>query len=522
MFAPSHFHSHYFDDGCLDESVNTEVKVDLQHVEFKGLRLSSLPPHIHHPCAEPMAIAVDPMLEQDDEVLDDAADFADYYDYATGGAFFEGTSHAGGALGATNNIDVLPNEVFVLIFSYLDSHELLTVASTCHRWRHLAEEETLWKQEVVRGCRSHNKAHALLKHYSPLLAGKEADRERATGLSSRWKSVWLAQKKTRNNWHKASFNRRLLPKQHTAAIFCLAFDDEHIVTGSSDHSVRVWDTTSGEPLRTLTGHQYAVWNLKLIGSTAISASYDGTLRLWDVKTGQNINTLRGHASAIWGLDAIGNKVVSSSTDTFIRLWDMETGECTRRIAAGQDTIWCSQFLDQNTVISGGADIRIWDLRINSGNENECSPVAQFSGHKDAIRCLQADSKYVVSGSYDSNAGVWDRIAGKRLWELSGHSDSITTLQYDTSGMLITSSFDQSFRVWDINKGTQMTMWNKTDEDQGKFDVERVDRNETAESVEDKGGKVYTLRFDDHRLITGREDCRLRIDDFSARSLYQEP
>jgi hypothetical protein len=40
------------------------------------------------------------------------------------------------------------------------------------------------------------------------------------------------------------------------------------------------------------------------------------------------------------------------------VWDMETGECTRRIAAGQDTIWCSQFLDQNTVISGGADIRV--------------------------------------------------------------------------------------------------------------------------------------------------------------------
>jgi WD40 repeat protein len=85
------------------------------------------------------------------------------------------------------------------------------------------------------------------------------------------------------------------------------------------------------------------------------------------------------------------------------------------------------------------------LRVNTGNEGEGTPVSQFSGHKDAIRCLQADSNYVVSGSYDSTAGVWDRIAGKRLWELSGHTDSITTLQYDTSGMLITSSFDQSFR-----------------------------------------------------------------------------
>jgi hypothetical protein len=55
-------------------------------------------------------------------------------------------------------------------------------------------------------------------------------------------------------------------------------------------------------------------------------------------------------------------------------------------------------------------------------------------------------------------------------------------------------------VWDIKDGTQMTMWGKADEEQGKFEVQRVDNNETAESVEDKGGKVYTLRFDDHRLV----------------------
>lgn len=120
---------------------------------------------------------------------------------------------------------------------------------------------------------------------------------------------------------------------------------------------------------------------------------------------------------------------------------METAQCERRLAGGQDTVWCSQFLDQNTIITGGSDIKVWDLRL----DGEDTPVAQFSGHKDAIRCLQADSNLVVSGSYDSTAGVYDRVAGKRLWELNGHTDSITALQYNASGMLITSSFDQSFR-----------------------------------------------------------------------------
>lgn len=506
MFAPSHFHSHYFDDGCFDDSIDPDVKVDLQHVEFKGLRLAPLPAGV-----EPMS------LDEEQYEADLVAD-ADYYN---GNEFVDDFMLAGAGsvvLGASaSHIDVLPNEVFVLIFSYLNSNELLTVASTCHRWRYLADEETLWKQEVVRGCRSLTKAHNLLKHYTPLLAtsSKEADRERATGLS-RWKSVWLAQKKTKSNWSKAAFRRRMLSKKHTAAIFCLAFDDEHIITGSSDHSVQVWDSNSGAPLHSMLGHQYAVWNLKLMGKRAISASYDGTLRLWDVTTGENLNTLRGHVSAIWGLDSLNNKIVSSSTDTFIRLWDMETGECERRIAACQDTIWCSQFLDQNTVITGGADIRVWDLRVAGDAEGQCTPVSQFSGHKDAIRCLQADSRFVVSGSYDSTAGVWDLVAGRRLWELGGHTDSITTLQYNTNGMLITSSFDQSFRVWDINEGRQVTMWSKVEEDQGLIELQRGD---SSEVVEDKGGKVYALRFDDHRLITGREDCRLRIDDFSARSLY---
>jgi hypothetical protein len=153
MFAPSHFHTHYFDDdGCpTDEFIDAEVKVDLQHVEFKGLRLSSLPPplqhHRRHLGSDPMSI-VDPMLEEDgDQMLEDSVDLADYA-YATG---FEG----GGLVGATNNIEVLPNEVFVLIFSYLDSRELLTVASTCHRWRHLAEGTLLSLLSLYRSSAPH-------------------------------------------------------------------------------------------------------------------------------------------------------------------------------------------------------------------------------------------------------------------------------------------------------------------------------------------------------------------------------
>lgn len=42
---------------------------------------------------------------------------------------------------------------------------------------------------------------------------------------------------------------------HQDAVLCLQFDSKRVVTGSSDRTVRLWDTRSGRCFRTLVGHQ---------------------------------------------------------------------------------------------------------------------------------------------------------------------------------------------------------------------------------------------------------------------------
>lgn len=39
------------------------------------------------------------------------------------------------------------------------------------------------------------------------------------------------------------------------AVYCCQFDEERVVSGSADASIRIWDTASGEMKHTLTGHQ---------------------------------------------------------------------------------------------------------------------------------------------------------------------------------------------------------------------------------------------------------------------------
>lgn len=66
--------------------------------------------------------------------------------------------------------------------------------------------------------------------------------------------------------------------------------DGHLVSGSEDGSVRVWDLTRGESRWILEGHWGTVTAVAIgpgeaDGSVVASGSYDGTIRLWDPQTG---------------------------------------------------------------------------------------------------------------------------------------------------------------------------------------------------------------------------------------------
>ncbi|MBS4165449.1 Uncharacterized protein NEOC65_000509 [Neochlamydia sp. AcF65] len=49
------------------------------------------------------------------------------------------------------SIKQLPNELLLHIFSFLQAFDLLEVELTCHQWKNLAHDETLWKDL----CRKH-------------------------------------------------------------------------------------------------------------------------------------------------------------------------------------------------------------------------------------------------------------------------------------------------------------------------------------------------------------------------------
>jgi hypothetical protein len=115
---------------------------------------------------------------------------------------------------------------------------------------------------------------------------------------------------------------------HTEGILSVAFfhDGKRAVTGSADHTIRIWDLATGKEIQKLEGHTDYVTGIAVSqdDSLVASCSRDQTCHVWDVKSGDQIALLQGHYQ--WVVDVVfvhGNKIVATTgSDGTIRFWDV--------------------------------------------------------------------------------------------------------------------------------------------------------------------------------------------------------
>ncbi|MEM7034155.1 MAG: BTAD domain-containing putative transcriptional regulator, partial [Chloroflexota bacterium] len=137
-------------------------------------------------------------------------------------------------------------------------------------------------------------------------------------------------------------------KGHLDWIRAIAFspDGQTLASGSTDYTIRLWNLvqildSSNTVLKEsdselfdhtiLSGHTNWVNAIAFSpeGQLLASGSSDHTVRLWDVETGQHCLTLEGHTHWVLSIafSPDGDILASGSGDETVRLWDVETGIC---------------------------------------------------------------------------------------------------------------------------------------------------------------------------------------------------
>src|SRR5262249_54760859 len=116
---------------------------------------------------------------------------------------------------------------------------------------------------------------------------------------------------------------------HDYPVMAVAFspDGRTVLTGSSDHTARLWDAASGKDLGRLK-HDDLVRAVAFSpdGRTVLTGSYDRTARLWDVASGKELaNFKHDRAVLAAAFSPDGRTVLTGSADFTARLWDVASG-----------------------------------------------------------------------------------------------------------------------------------------------------------------------------------------------------
>src|SRR5579871_2354588 len=131
-------------------------------------------------------------------------------------------------------------------------------------------------------------------------------------------------------------------KGHTESVYAVAFtpDGRHVVTGSFDHTLKVWEAATGKEVKTFggtAGHQNLVLGVAVSpdGTLIASGSSDNTAKIWDFPTGTPLRELdQGDAALALAVSPDGKTVAAAGKGGGIRTWSAADGKPLASIPAG--------------------------------------------------------------------------------------------------------------------------------------------------------------------------------------------
>lgn len=161
----------------------------------------------------------------------------------------------------------LPSELCTFIVSLLDFDTLLVIPKVSRLWARLFYIDEIWKLKMAEN-------NWKLKIPPNMYLSDE---------EQSW-YYWFKQRyQLQHRWNVGKVASHYLLGHHDS-VYCLQFDDEKIITGSRDRTIKIWNLNLYQCTDTLEGHQGSVLCLQYNDQVIISGSSDHTVIVWDMKT----------------------------------------------------------------------------------------------------------------------------------------------------------------------------------------------------------------------------------------------
>jgi WD40 repeat protein len=249
------------------------------------------------------------------------------------------------------------------------------------------------------------------------------------------------------------------PNLHTSTIHHLkhlSYKNGYVASASADNTVNIWEALTWTSIRRYLGHSNWVFSLDQIDNdTMVSGSNDKTIRIWKISTGETLKTINANASVyavrVFSIEYKQIVCGKSGGSNNLQIYNYETGDLTRSLSVHSSDVWSIEMLSEQFMATGGKDflVVIWDL-------SSYSIKYTLTGHSNWVYVIKRLSSYLIaSGDANGKIIVWNWLTGERIFNLNGHTSrlDLNSLDLYDDQTLISGSMDQTVKFWNITNGT---------------------------------------------------------------------
>ncbi len=302
---------------------------------------------------------------------------------------------------------------------------------------------------------------------------------------------------------------------HYAEVTSVAFspDGNFAATGSSDKTVKLWETSTGKEIRSYLGHTHEVRFLTFNPDGTLLASIDRDyhLKIWEVAGSREIHDIFIPDDRILSVVFLpdGKSFIAGTEDRHAIQFNLQDTSVIQRFNPDTADIYMQKNFgyptarsleispDGNTLLTGSNNYTAFLFDLRTGKQirkyksdrtscTSCSINAHFSpsgeeivtGNMDSVfiwntadaRVLRKmegrssrwgasyfsfDGKYIISTLF-GDCYIWNASTGEEITVLEGHLKDVTDVQFHpTKNIAITASEDRTAKIWKIPTGKEI-------------------------------------------------------------------